>query len=203
MTEIVRPLLRGCLAAALLLAISGCATLAALPSDSLLQHDYHASMQLAESHARSGRTDAALAVFQEAAAIDPARKEPWLRMAQLHARNHEPALALLDAGKVLQRDPSDQAASELYIDCGLRIAMDALQRLRASGAAQHSERQPQARALVETIAQIYAVQDLLPEDISERLARQAIEQWQQENPQDGQPAAEAPATSPLDILGGD
>lgn len=196
------PLVRSLLAW-LTLALAGCATVAPQPHHPVGDGDggYGQLMAMANTHAAVGETDLALAAFAHAATSDPARKEPWLRIAHLRAGNGEPAQAMLAAAEVLRRDPTDAAANDIYLAGGLQIASDTLQRLRASDASRHAQYRPQAQALLEMLAQVYAMDELLPEDVRTRLAQQAVEQWQAEHPQ---PAEQAkPPTSPLDILGGD
>lgn len=199
---LVRSVLRGWLALALVLAVSGCASLGAGMASQVSRDDYGMEMAAAEVLAAAGEIDAALLAFKKAAALEPARKQPWLRIAHLHADGGQPALAMLAASKVLQRDPSDADASALYMASGLQIAIGTVQRLRAGSAEQQAGYQPQVQALVEALAQVYAVQDILPSDVRQRLAKQAVEQWKQDQPKQIE-TTEPPPSSPLDILGGD
>lgn len=193
-------LMRGLLAW-LILTLAGCATLAPSSGPSTGNGEYAELIAVADTHAALGETEAALAAFQQAAASEPARKEPWLRIARLHAGNDEPTLAMMAAAEVLRRDPADAAASDIYLVSGLQIAVDTLRRLRASDTAQQLQHRPQAQALLELLAQVYAMDEVLPEAVRQRLAQQAVEQWQREQPEEAEQAGQP--TSPLDILGGD
>lgn len=193
---------------ALALATAGCATLptpATHPFSSEDRGDYPELMAVAETHAAIGETEAAVAAFRQAAVANPASTEPWQRIAHLRAGSGEPALALMAAAEVLRRDPGNATAGDLYLANGLQIAIESLQRLRAAPEARHEHYRPQVQVLLETLSQIYAMGDVLPEEVSSQLAKQAVEQWQHENPQEAAEAAEAdePPASPLDILGGD
>jgi hypothetical protein len=190
------------LLAGLMLALAGCATFPPLAADQPgAEGEFGEWMTIAEAHAAAGQVDSAVAAFRAAASDAPARKEPWLRIARLRAGNDEPALAMIAAGEVLRRDPGDISASDIYLASGLQIAVDTLQRLRASDADRHARYRPQAQAVVELLTHIYAVGDVLPAPVAQELANQAVEQWKREHPaQAGEP--ERPA-SPLDILGGD
>lgn len=189
----------------LTLALAGCATFnaqSAWPLGGDADGEYEELMAIAETHAAVGETEAAVAAFQQAAAADGARKEPWLRIAHLRAANGEAELALIAAGEVLRRDPSDTSASDIYLASGLQIAIETLQRLRASDTDQQLHHRPQAQALLETLSQIYAMPEVLPDEVQQSLAQKAVEQWQRENPRQEAETVE-PVASPLDILGGD
>lgn len=202
---LVRSTIRGLLAGPFLasvLALAGCATFAPLGAGQAgAEGEYGEWMTVAEAHAAVGEIDAAVAAFQAAAGEEPARKEPWLRIARLRAGNGEPALAMVAAGEVLRRDPSDAAASDLGLASGLQIAVETLHRLRASDAGRHDRYRPQAQVLLELLAQVYALGDVLPEQLRRELAEQAVEQWKREHPQQAEQADRS--ASPLDVLGGD
>lgn len=189
------------LVAGLALAVTGCATFPPLAGTAGVDGEYAEWMTTGEVHAALGEVDSAVAAFHTAASHDPARKEPWLRIARLRAGNDEPAQAMIAAGEVLRRDPGDASANDIYLASGLEIAVDALRRLRASDGERHARFQPQAEALMELLAQVYALRDMLPEPVVDELVQEAVEQWKREHPQESRPGD--PPASPLDILGGD
>lgn len=190
------------LLAGLVLAAAGCTTFSPLGiGQAGAEGEYGEWMTTAETHAALGEVDSAVVAFQAAAGHAPARKEPWLRIARLRASNGEPAQAMIAAGEVLRRDPGDVSASDIYLASGLQIAVDTLQRLRASDSDRHARFQPQAKAVVDLLTQIYAAGDVLPEAVARDLARDAVEHWKRENPRQADQPERAP--SPLDILGGD
>lgn len=193
--------MRGLLAG-LALALAGCATfppLGAAPAG--VDSEYVEWMTTGDAHAALGEVEPAIAAFHAAATHEPARKEPWLRIARLHAANDEPAEAMIAAGEVLRRDPGDMAASDIYLAGGLEIAIDVLQRLRASDSERHARFRPRAAVLMELLAQVYAVRDVLPEPVVHEIVEDAVEQWKRQHPQPSEPGD--PPPSPLDILGGD
>ncbi|MBA3485769.1 MAG: hypothetical protein H0T88_01020 [Lysobacter sp.] len=89
---------------------------------------------MAGEFSASGNDRAAMELYRHAAAMAPARKEPWQHLAWMNLASGRPRLALVAAEEVLHRDPSDETASEVYIASSLEIARDAMQRLLASGA---------------------------------------------------------------------
>ncbi|MDQ3511831.1 MAG: hypothetical protein M3414_09175 [Pseudomonadota bacterium] len=90
---------------------------------------------MAGEFSASGNDRAAMELYRHAAAMAPARKEPWQHLAWMNLASGRPRLALVAAEEVLHRDPSDETASEVYIASSLEIARDAMQRLLESGAA--------------------------------------------------------------------
>lgn len=96
--------------------------------------DYPELMKLAEAEVSAGRIEPALARFNEAAQLDPTRKESWVRSAQLQFDAGNYGRAIVAAEEVLRRDPSDLIADSVLTVGGLRVASQSLQRLRSSGA---------------------------------------------------------------------
>src|SRR5690606_1809459 len=83
-------------------------------------------MDRAESDVAAGRVESAVAGFSEAARADPLRKEPWLRMAQLHFDAANYGRAIVAAEEVLQRDAADPVADSVLTVAGLRVAAQSL-----------------------------------------------------------------------------
>jgi hypothetical protein len=76
---------------------------------------------------------AALGFFERAAKTEPAKKQPWLRMAQLQFEARNYGAAITAANEVLVRDNTDITAKSILAVSGLRVSSQALEQLRASG----------------------------------------------------------------------
>lgn len=194
-----RGAIKSCVTLALAVSLSACATLQAPAAP-----DYDASMVLARSHADAGQVDAAIAVLQQAAALDPTRKEPWLGIAGLRYRQGRAVDALSAAEQVLRRDPADAQAHELTIAAGLLVAQRTLERLRASGAAVDEAHQAAAREIAALMADVFGPEALVSDEYRQQLAREAVARYRaarlERLPEARQ---EEPKGDPLDLLGGD
>ena len=84
-------------------------------------------MSKAEAELVSTGDDAALSSFQTAAATDPSRIQPWLRMARIQFDRGRYAEASQAAEQVLQRQPEEALSSEILALAGLRMAATSLQ----------------------------------------------------------------------------
>ncbi len=95
---------------------------------------YADAMLAGEDAHVKGASAESLAQFELAARTDPARKQPWLRIAQVQfdARNYGPAITA--AQEVLQRDNADVTAKSIMAASGLRVSAAALDQLREANA---------------------------------------------------------------------
>ena len=184
---------------ALAVLLGACATLQAPAAP-----DYNASMLLARSHADAGQLDAAVAMWRQAAALDPTRKEPWLEIAGLRYRQGRAVDALAAAEQVLRRDPADAQAHELTIASGLLVAQRTLERLRASGTAVDEAHQATARDIAALMADVFGPESLVPDEYREKLAREAVARYRAARVERLPEARQdEPKGDPLDLLGGD
>ncbi|MGY0556680.1 hypothetical protein [Lysobacter sp. A421] len=187
-------------AAALLVVLSGCATVS-LGSKA----GYPEYMAEADAAVRDDLPEQALQAYRQAALADPARKQPWQQIALLQAQAGQPEAALVACQEVLRRDPADQQAGELFIDSGLDIAQETLRRLRATDAAQVEPRRKPAEALLAQIIEVFGEQ-AIPAGILDQHAKKAIEAYRSRLPRrsvplPGEPLPEQPVADPLDVLG--
>lgn len=120
-----RPLLAALLAASL----AACTTVAA-PHRYREPPTYAYHLADADAALVLGQSDLAIAALERAAQADPARKEPWLRMARLHAQAQRHAAAAHAADEALKRDPQDAEAQALVMVGSLQLAADTLDRAR-------------------------------------------------------------------------
>lgn len=166
--------------------------------------DFAALMSMAEASAAAGATAAAVESYELAAQAAPDRKEPWQRLALLHARAGRPVSALAAAEKTLQRDPADALANRVYIDSGVLVYRKSLQRLRGSGVTADSDAHRQAVETVDLMGQVFGDEAVVPDSVRARLARRAEQQCRAlraRAPTLVEPPPRRP--DPLDVLGGD
>ena len=194
-----RGAMKRCVAGALALTLTACATLQPPAAP-----DYATSMALARSHADGGQAEAAVIALQQAAALDPTRKEPWLEIAGLRYGQGRAVDALSAAEQVLRRDPADATAHELTIASGLQVAQRTMERLRAAGTAPDEQEQAAALAIAGLMAEVFGPEVLLSDEFKAQLAREAVERYRNARTERLPEARqEEPKGDPLDLLGGD
>lgn len=111
-------------AALLALVGSGCATLsnAAAPG-------YAQSMAAADVALRGDDAAAAIQAYQRAADAAPEQPLPWLHIAEIQAGLGDWPRAIAASREVLERDPDDATARDVYLRGSIQLANDALQYL--------------------------------------------------------------------------
>lgn len=124
--------------------------------------------QLGEADAvwKSGDLDKALPMYRTLADSDPAREEPWSRLAQIEFGREHYGQAIAAAQEALQRDPSDRQAKSVLAVSGLRVAVQSLAELRKDSALAGdatSDAQVLARQLRDTLGEA----TLFPEEAKE------------------------------------
>lgn len=117
----------------------------------------------AEAQVGTGQPDAVIQAFEEAAKVDPTRKEPWVRIAQLQFDRGNYARAIVAAEEALQRDPDDNVADGVTTVAGFRIANQSLQRLQSRGALDTATARTEATALATTLRKTMGDAILAPE----------------------------------------
>lgn len=126
----------------------------------------------AEAEVGAGRVESAVLAFNDAARAAPLRKEPWVRMAQLHFDAGNYGRAIVAAEEVLQRDPGDPVADSVLTVAGLRVAEQSLQRLRGNGAIASESARAEAGRLAATMRATLGAEILVaPEAAKPRPAR--------------------------------
>lgn len=168
---------------------------------------YHDLLAMAADFSAADRDELAIELYRHAAATEPARKEPWLHIARLNLEAGRPVLALVAAEEVLQRDPSDAIANEVYISSAMQIADRAMQRRLASGAAPGAHDVARAQRLVETMAMVFGEDTLMSDEAKSRYARRAVQRYLQRRAAEPPTPATDPKKErprdPLEVLGGD
>lgn len=188
----------------LLIAISGCGVHSKVKTPPPPSFD--TAMAQAEAKVGAVGPDVAIAAFGEAAKIDPTRKEPWVRIAQLQFDRKNYAHAIVAAEEVLQRDPDDLVADGVNTVAGFRIANESLQRLQRSGALASETARKEAAMLAATLRSTMGDSILAPEKPKRSSARRSAlrssvapaAQVQPANKQESKPAS----SDPFKNLGG-
>lgn len=155
--------------------ITGCSTAPKETKESreiATQIQYKEAMQAAEDAYKQGEPADALTQLEKAAKIDPGKKQPWMRMAQMHfdARNYGPAI--IAAQEVQQRDNTDITAKTIIAASGLRVAAKAVEQLRAANV-QVTDTINEARAMSRTMREVLG-EPLLPPTTEVDLAGQPL-----------------------------
>jgi len=134
--------------------IAGCAThdsnLAASPDA------FNKALADADTAAKGGDQDRAIALYQKLAAADPTREEPWSRIAQIQFQQQHYGQAIVAAQEALQRDQTDRAAKSVLAVAGLRVATQSLGELRQDASLQgdaKSDAQALAKQLRDTLGE--------------------------------------------------
>ncbi len=165
------------------------------------QAQYKEAMQAAEEAYQQGEPASALAQLEKAAKLDPAKKQPWLRMAQMHfdTRNYGPAI--IAAQEVQLRDNTDITAKTIIAASGLRVAAKAVEQLRAANVAV-TDTINEARAMSKTMRDVLG-EPLLPPTTEVDLMGQPVngqpKRWnppQAGSAQPPRPAAPQPVAQP-------
>ncbi len=151
---------RPLLGALLVTAMVGCAS---TPKAKAPPPSFDAVMSQAEAQVATAGADAAITAFEDAAKVDPTRKEPWVRIAQLQFDRNNYARAIVAAEEVLQRDPDDLVADGVITVAGFRIANQSLQRLQGRGALASDTARKEAETLAATLRATMGDSILAPE----------------------------------------
>jgi tetratricopeptide (TPR) repeat protein len=91
---------------------------------------FNKSLADADTVAKGGDQDRAIALYQQLAKTDPTREEPWSRIAQIQFTQGHYGQAIVAAQEALQRDQSDRQAKSVLAVAGLRVATQSLGELR-------------------------------------------------------------------------
>lgn len=181
------------------LTMSACST---TPSKAIVPQvqaapSYTDLMNAANEAHKNGEAGEALALYERAAKADPAKKQPWLRIAQAQfdARNY--GSAIIAAQEVQQRDNTDVTAKSIMAASGLRVAARALDQLRAANQDVVSTLE-EARTLARTMRDALG-ESILPieEEPAPKPARPPVRRPAAVSPVQPAPVAVAPRPAPV------
>ncbi|WP_449466701.1 tetratricopeptide repeat protein [Stenotrophomonas humi] len=147
------------MAALVMVGLVGCAS---APSKNR-EVSFETTMEIAEAQVSVAGSDVAIKAFEDAAKVDPTRKEPWVRIAQLQFDQGQYARAIVAAEEVLQRDSDDLVADGVLTVAGFRVANHSLERLEGRGALSSETAQKEAKALANMLRSTMGQAILEPE----------------------------------------
>lgn len=113
--------------------LAGCATSKPEPEPPA-EDIYAQQMAEAEALASGGKQDAAVLLYEKVAAANPAKGEPWAKVAQIQFSQGHYSQAIVAAEETLKRDPSSREAKSVNAVGGLRLAVRSLEELRTDSA---------------------------------------------------------------------
>lgn len=146
------------IAAALLL--SACASMNP-PPEAPPPPTYDQLMEQAQQAQTAGDRAKAFDAWRAAAKQNPAAKDPWLRMAQVHFDNADYGSAITEAQEAMQRAPDDAVANSLLAVSGLRVSSAALARMHPE--ALPGSTRTEAQALAKTLRELVGEPVLVPQ----------------------------------------
>jgi hypothetical protein len=111
----------------LAIVLSGCATTGGGKD---VGQGFDQLMTDSEAAGKAGLQEKSLDLLERATKEYPARKEPWLRLAQTYFSSQDYGQAILASEEVLQRDGKDLVARSILAVSGLRVSARALGQLR-------------------------------------------------------------------------
>lgn len=133
-------------------------------------------MSQAEAKVSASDTEGAIKTFEEAARVDPTRKEPWVRIAQLQFDRGNYARAIIAAEETLQRAPDDLVADGVMTVSGFRLANYSLMRLQKRGIFTSTTARQEAKTLAA------AMQSILNDKPQQALQSEASKQKRKPRP---------------------
>lgn len=168
---------------------------------------YETLISDAEGQVASADFAGALQTYESAAKADSTRKEPWVRLAQLHFDIGNYGRAIVAAEEALLRDPTDTVAESVLTVGGFRVAAQSLQRLQSSGVLTTEAAQREARELAAVMREAMGADIVADPNASKRAApaprrRAAPARTAPASAPTSTPAPARPATNPFDKLGG-
>lgn len=165
----------------------------------LVQEKLDEGLAAAEKAQKQGQTDQALQLLDEAARIDPAAKQPWLRKAQIHFEARQYGPAITQAQEALQRDVNDLTAKSILAVSGLRVSASALEQLRKANevtGSTRSEAESVARIIREALGEPILIAPTAVPPVAEPAPRRNARATPRGVPR-AAPAAASPAITPI------
>jgi tetratricopeptide (TPR) repeat protein len=121
----------------------------------------------ADTVAKGGDQDRAIALYQQLSKSDPTREEPWSRIAQIQFTQGHYGQAIVAAQEALQRDQTDRQAKSVLAVAGLRVATQSLGELRQD-ASLAGDAKSDAQALAKQLRDTLGEATLFPPDPSDK-----------------------------------
>ncbi|RKR38486.1 tetratricopeptide repeat protein [Paraburkholderia sp. BL17N1] len=121
----------------------------------------------ADTVAKGGDQDRAIALYQQLSKSDPTREEPWSRIAQIQFTQGHYGQAIVAAQEALQRDQTDRQAKSVLAVAGLRVATQSLGELRQD-ASLAGDAKSDAQALAKQLRDTLGEATLFPPDPNDK-----------------------------------
>ncbi|MFM0504183.1 tetratricopeptide repeat protein [Paraburkholderia caffeinilytica] len=179
--------------------IAGCATQG--NNTATTPEAFNKQLADADTVAKGGDQDRAIALYQQLSKSDPTREEPWSRIAQIQFTQGHYGQAIVAAQEALQRDQTDRQAKSVLAVAGLRVATQSLGELRQD-ASLAGDAKSDAQALAKQLRDTLGEATLFPPDPNDkpavkkkRIIRHVAKGKPADTP-DATTSAAAPATSP-------
>jgi tetratricopeptide (TPR) repeat protein len=147
--------------------IAGCATQG--NNTATTPEAFNKQLADADTVAKGGDQDRAIALYQQLSKTDPTREEPWSRIAQIQFTQGHYGQAIVAAQEALQRDQTDRQAKSVLAVAGLRVATQSLGELRQD-ASLAGDAKTDAQALAKELRDTLGEATLFPPDESDKPA---------------------------------
>src|SRR6201996_8272861 len=178
--------------------MAGCATQGNVAST---PEAFNKQLADADTVAKGGDQDRAIALYQQLSKSDPTREEPWSRIAQIQFTQGHYGQAIVAAQEALQRDQTDRQAKSVLAVAGLRVATQSLGELRQD-ASLAGDAKSDAQALAKQLRATLGEATLFPPDPNDkpvvkkkRIVRHVVKGKAADTPEATTSAA-APAVTP-------
>ncbi|MFM0206722.1 tetratricopeptide repeat protein [Paraburkholderia sediminicola] len=179
--------------------IAGCATQG--NNTATTPEAFNKQLADADTVAKGGDQDRAIALYQQLSKTDPTREEPWSRIAQIQFTQGHYGQAIVAAQEALQRDQTDRQAKSVLAVAGLRVATQSLGELRQD-ASLAGDAKSDAQALAKQLRDTLGEATLFPPDPNDkpvvkkkRIVRHVVAKGKPAETPDATPGAAAPATT--------
>lgn len=167
-------------ALAMVLLVTGCASAPQkMSQDEFSQYLQTTTLQVDQLLSESKR-DEAVGLLSKAADLNPAAKDPWVRIAKIQFDGGKYGEAIVAAGEVLQRDPADRVAKSVRAVSGLRVATESLADLRTDTEMTGSAR-GDAVALAKVMRESLGESVLIPPPTREELEARRLAEEREKN----------------------
>ncbi|RKE39282.1 tetratricopeptide repeat protein [Paraburkholderia sp. BL23I1N1] len=180
--------------------IAGCATQG--NNAATTPEAFNKQLADADTVAKGGDQDRAIALYQQLSKSDPTREEPWSRIAQIQFTQGHYGQAIVAAQEALQRDQTDRQAKSVLAVAGLRVATQSLGELRQD-ASLAGDAKSDAQALAKQLRDTLGEATLFPPDPNDkpavkkkRIVRHVVKGKATDTPEVTAGAAAPAATAP-------
>lgn len=173
--------------------LSGCATTVQPLGDA----EFPAAMELSnvkvEELVAADKGGDAVALLAKVAKDNPARKEPWLRLARLHFDGEDYGNAIVASEEVIKRDGADRTAKSIRAVSGLRVAAQSVAELRKDAELKGSARDD-AVTLAKELRETLGESVLFPQPVPE--VKASVEPDPEAAPTERKPVKTRPRAKP-------